>query len=99
MQIVIDIPNEKYERLPYIDQFSLREYIENGTILPKGHGRLGDLDKIWNKLKELEEYYQAKFLKESNAIHGSAMNGRLYGFTNSKFIVQDAPTIIEAEKE
>jgi hypothetical protein len=99
MQIVIDIPNEKYERLPYIDQFSLREYIENGTILPKGHGRLGDLDKIWNKLKELEEYYQAEFLKESNAIHESAMNGRLYGFTNSKFIVQDAETIIEANKE
>lgn len=99
MQILIDIPNEKYERLPYIDQFSLREYIENGTILPKDHGRLGDLDKIWNKLKELEEYYQAEFLKESNAIHESAMNGRLYGFTNSKFIVQDAETIIEANKE
>ena len=99
MQILIDIPNEKYERLPYIDQFSLKEYIENGTILPKGHGRLGDLDKIWNKLKELEEYYQAEFLKESNAIHESAMSGRLYGFTNSKFIVQDAETIIEANKE
>lgn len=36
--------------------------------------------------------------QESNAIHKSAMNGRLYGFTNSKFIVQDAPTIIEARK-
>ena len=45
MKIVIDIPNEKYKRLPYIDQFSLREYIENGTPLPKGHGRLIDADK------------------------------------------------------
>ena len=46
MKIVIDIPNEKYKRLPYIDQFSLREYIENGTPLPKGHGRIIDENKI-----------------------------------------------------
>lgn len=44
MQIVIDIPDEKYKRLPYIDIFSLREYIENGTLLPTGHGRLIDAD-------------------------------------------------------
>lgn len=46
MKIVIDIPNEKYKRLPYIDQFSLREYIENGTPLPKGHGDLIDRDDL-----------------------------------------------------
>ena len=32
--------------MPYIDQFSLREYIENGTPLPKGHGRIIDENKI-----------------------------------------------------
>ena len=99
MQIVIDISEEDYEFVKRHNTHGLYSFVLNGTILPKGHGRLGDLDDIWNKLKELEEYYQAEFLKESNAIHESAMNGRLYGFTNSKFIVQDAETIIEANKE
>ena len=109
MQIVIDIDddiaqgiiegnNDEPRNIVRSFQATIADAIKNGTVLPKGHGRLGDLDKIWNKLKELEEYYQAEFLKESNAIHESAMNGRLYGFTNSKFIVQDAPTIIESDK-
>lgn len=102
MQIAIDIDEEIFNKLPEAELGSnviedVLEAVEDGTIIPKGHGRLGDLDKIWNKLKELEEYYQTEFLKESNVIHESAMNGRLYGFTNSKFIVQDAPTIIEAD--
>ena len=102
MQVVIDIPEEIYERakvniMETMDFRTVREAIFNGTPLPKGHGRLGDLDAIWDKLKELEEYYKAEFLKESNVIHESAMNGRLYGFTNSKFIVQDAPTIIKTD--
>lgn len=102
MQILIDISEEMYNFACNYPEKVLAGYslcIKNGTVLPKGHGRLGDLDKIWNKLKELEEYYQAEFLKESNAIHESAMSGRLYGFTNSKFIVQDAETIIESDKE
>lgn len=97
-QGIIDGENDTSRSIVKSFQATIADAIKNGTILPKGHGRLGDLDNIWNKLKELEEYYQAEFLKESNAIHKSAMNGRLYGFTNSKFIVQDAPTIIEARK-
>lgn len=37
MQIVIDISDEKYERLVYQDIISLRSYIENGIVIPKGH--------------------------------------------------------------
>ena len=37
MQIMIDIPDEKYERLVYQDIISLRSYIENGIVIPKGH--------------------------------------------------------------
>lgn len=104
MQIVIDIPEKQYEYLSKIADAGqeplgyFERVIMRGTPLPKGHGRLGDLDNIWSELKELEEHYQAEFLKESNVIHESDMYGRLYGFTNSKFIVQDAPTIIEADK-
>jgi len=46
MQIVIDIPDEKYDRLLYQDIISLRSYVENGTVLPKGHGRLIDADVL-----------------------------------------------------
>ena len=102
-EIVIKIPNSLYANLKKIKGDSIAgkrivDCVINGTVLPKGHGRLGDLDNVWSELKELEEHYQTEFLKESNAIHESAMNGRLYGFTNSKFIVQDAPTIIEADR-
>jgi hypothetical protein len=37
MQIVIKIPDEKYERLVYQDIISLRSYVENGIVLSKGH--------------------------------------------------------------
>lgn len=106
MKIIIDIPEELYEaykgRPPMLGDAGMdmiAQSIANGTPLPKGHGRLGDLDNIWSELKELEEHYQAEFLKKSNAIHESAMCGRYFGFTASKFIVQDAPTIIGGSEE
>lgn len=46
MQIVINIPDEKYDRLVYQDIISLRSYIENGIVIPKGHGRLIDADAL-----------------------------------------------------
>ena len=103
-EVVIKIPNEIYQDViknGFIydeDGEVISHAIINGTVLPKGHGRLGDLDNIWSELKELEEHYQAEFLKKSNAIHESAMCGRYFGFTASKFIVQDAPTIIESDR-
>lgn len=45
MQIVINIPDEKYERLVYLSDVDLKKYIKKGTPLPKGHGRLIDADK------------------------------------------------------
>lgn len=65
MQIVINIPDEEYKRLTYIDIFKLRGYIENGTPLPKGHGRILDEKDIldtenndggWYDLTDMPEY-------------------------------------------
>lgn len=65
MQIVINIPEEEYKRLTYIDIFKLRGYIENGTLLPKGHGRILDEkdildtknnDGAWYDLTDMPEY-------------------------------------------
>jgi len=48
-EIVIKIPEEIYKNKNYIDYFgcsslTLADAIENGTVLPKGHGRLIDAD-------------------------------------------------------
>ena len=34
MKLIIDIPEEEYKRLVYIDMFKLRGYIQNGTPIP-----------------------------------------------------------------
>lgn len=50
MQIVIDIPYEDYIRIKEtgvigkVDVF--KRAIRNGAVLPKGHGRLIDVDKL-----------------------------------------------------
>lgn len=47
MQIVIDIPKEMWEQVKdgYVP-LGISKYLKSGTPLPKGHGRLGDLDKL-----------------------------------------------------
>ena len=51
MQIVIDIPDGLYARLENIENGSMSskrilDCVRNGIPLPKGHGRIGDLDYI-----------------------------------------------------
>ena len=78
MQIVIDIPNKEYERLVYMDMFKLRGYIENGTLLPEGHGKLIDADNVKN--------------------HFSDREGDVFTAFHFYDVVENAPTIIEADK-
>lgn len=46
MEVVINIPKEEYNRITKgkWEGNPLADYIENGTPLPKGHGRLIDAD-------------------------------------------------------
>lgn len=52
MQIVINIPeglkldfeNEQWTALSCME---MKDAIVNGTVLPKGHGRIGDLDRLY----------------------------------------------------
>ena len=95
MQIVIEIPDRQYELLQRVAKTkrgmeNLSEYGElilNGTPLPKGHGRLGDLDKI---KKEMQNYHDdcAKTSEYTRL-----------GFETAIAVVEDAPTIIKADKE
>lgn len=71
MQIVIDIPNEFYEDIKMADNESFDGFIEgelvriiqNGTPLPKGHGRLKDEDEI---IRAIED--RVEFLRKNDAI-------------------------------
>lgn len=54
MQIVIDIPDRIYKRQGYlniIDSDILRNALKNGTPLPKGHGRLIDINALTFEVK------------------------------------------------
>lgn len=100
MKIVIDIPEEVYnniksneEIITYVtkDGGGSRALhgslaIINGTILPKGHGRLIDADEL---IKQLEVYAD----DEWNGQVGSSK-----GLEDAIDIVDDAPTIIKAYK-
>ena len=85
MQIVIDIPEEYYNILKTYGGMSVpEEAILNGTILPKGHGRLIDADEIIHLTNEIE----AEGVEDRE--------DRLY-YLFLKTVLKDAPTIIEAD--
>lgn len=66
MKIVIEIPEEDYERFKmyqdreHVDGMISVNVIANGTPLPKGHGRLIDADKLWDSYHDLDyDFYEA----------------------------------------
>ena len=72
MQIVIDIDDEDYKRIQDIpdvfDSLTSRTYsaIKNGTLLPKEHGRLGDLDALREEVSSwgMNDYEPSDFIDE-----------------------------------
>lgn len=60
MQIVIEITDETYEYIlngseTSIDESNVVTAVRKGTLLPKGHGKIMDVDKIIKKMEEREE--------------------------------------------
>ena len=70
MQIVIDIDDEDYKRIQDVpdvfDSLTSRTYsaIKNGTLLPKEHGRLGDLDALREEVSSwgMNDYEPSDFI-------------------------------------
>ena len=88
MQIVIDIPEDVYKQCILANslfEVQLVNYIANGTPLPKGHGRLIDVDSITKDLNTLNSTFIINKRDDTNP--------SLYS------IDCNAPTIIEADKE
>lgn len=97
MQVVINISKKLYDRYKekdhikrcYIDEFE--KALDRCIILPKGHGRLGDLDKLE---KDMENGIMAGMLEE-----GYERYTRIFNVDDCVERVQWADTIIEADKE
>lgn len=95
MKIVIDIPNWLYNAImeckePQYSK-SLGDAVRDGTPLPKGHGRLGDLDKVADGLEALRDNWN---------YYGNEYESGIYtGYDYSLDEVMDAQTIIEADTE
>ena len=94
MQIVIDIPEEEYQN--YLKMrpaypkgvFCYIKAIQNGTPLPKGHGRLIDA----NELLKMTESYKSELgrLKADPFVKS--------GIETVESFIKEMPTIIEADK-
>ena len=98
MEIVINIPEEVYNKLPEAELGSnvvadVLEAVENGTPLPKGHGRLKDEDEI---VKAIED--RVEFLRKNDAVFMRLRKDiDILGCIPK--IRREVPTIIEADKE
>jgi len=98
--LIINIDEKIYKRiLPYRDfpviSSLANDYSElmhaaaNGVPIPKGHGKIGDLDKVADRLEQLRDgwnYYGNEF-----------ESGMYKGYDYSLDEVMNAPTIIEAD--
>ena len=92
MELVIKIPKKTVNEIrdnamfagsiPSDILWDISRAIVNGKPLPKGHGRLGDLSKIYDRLNDAQ-------------IEGTI---EYKGLGEAKQIICDAPTIIEADK-
>lgn len=97
MQVVIDIDEKLYERITVEKEYYLEdgEYlcsaIKNGTPLRKGHGRIGDLDKLDNRLKRMQSRHADPLDATGNAI--------ACGIALARDVIDNAPKIIGADKE
>ena len=101
MKIVIDIPEEEYAKVKdgRASVSMMRDAIRNGTLLPKGHGRLIDADRTiataWTNFYKHEDEWEKKD-------NDYLPIGRIYdqnGFECCQQTIVNAPTIIEADKE
>ena len=85
MQIVIDIPEEMYKAI-LLGASGFSDYLhivtKLGTPLPKGHGRLGDLNELFEKVGNI---------KPTSKVHYESI-GEFMG------LITNTPTIIPADE-
>ena len=102
MQIVIDIDEDFYKNCNYFKDIdnvvltALETKIANGTPLPKGHGRLGDLDELKQTLENHHNFFVMAYGNINKA--NQCDKSRLDEIDNCIAEIVNAPTIIEADR-
>lgn len=99
MKIIIDIPDISYRwvknvmnRPEAVFYDEIYQAVNNGTPLPKGHGRLIDKDHMIARLEAASKFYGGE--------NADAFDERFsYGLKEAAIKVAEEPTIIEADKE
>lgn len=93
VEVVIRIPKEDFEELQsnYVWWGKHGEYIKKGTVLPKGHGRLGDLDTLYEDV--------TNGIKAGNYEEGYERYENINDMDDIVDAIKYAPTVIEADKE
>ena len=91
-EIVIKLSDEEYEELQSASYYRFDKYtayiaMKNGIVLPKGHGRLVDIDKIDDDRMESD-----------NPVIELTTNRECIEAVSLDYL-NDLPTIIEADKE
>jgi len=95
MQIVIDINEKLYYRIKnyevkVVDNIPMASAINDGIPLPKGHGRLGDLDALETEI--------VSGIRAGNYEEGYENYGHINDMDDCLETVRFAETIIEADK-
>ena len=93
VEVVIRIPKKKYDVLMETGDCSLNHNeraIKHGTVLPKGHGRLGDLDALEMEINN--------GIRAGNYEEGYEDYGNINDMDDCVDAVRFAPTVIEADK-
>ena len=99
MKLVIDIPESDYKEISYAfnnydgDRISniMLDAFQNGVVLHKGHGRLGDLDAL--------ETEMINGICAGNYEEGYETFAHINDMDDCVECVRYADTIIEADKE
>jgi len=104
IQVVVTLYEGDYQnicKLGYVGQEMSEDVgraIKDGTILPKGHGKLLDADRT---LKNTEEIYNASNIKD--IINPAQMYAVRKILTNAQTIIEadknEVPTVVEADEQ
>lgn len=77
VEVLIRIPKDKYDEVMDMkgilqdkpDLFRYSVAVANGTVLPKGHGKLIDSNVLWDAFQDLGQDFQEAFdFAEANAV-------------------------------
>lgn len=87
VEVLVRIPKKDFEELQsdYVWWGKHGDYIKNGAVLPKGHGRMIDANEIETILHD--------------RAFDKAASKQFYEIIWAKNLIHDAPTVIEADKE